>query len=77
MGVEAPTSLPKLIDFCDCFSPDNCKDPQELVRQLESCLKLNEAYEQQYRQTKTKLQQTPRGKQFDFSETEIFGEVLY
>lgn len=51
------------------------QDPQELVRQLESCLKLNEAHQEQYRLTKTKLQQTPRGKQFDFSETEIFGEV--
>lgn len=50
------------------------QDPQELVRQLESCLKLNEAHQEQYRLTKTKLQQTPRGKQFDFSETEIFGE---
>ncbi|CAM9373020.1 unnamed protein product, partial [Hapterophycus canaliculatus] len=50
------------------------KDPQELVRQLESCLKLNEAHQEQYRLTKTKLQQTPRGKQFDFSETEIFGK---
>lgn len=51
------------------------QDPQELVRQLESCLKLNEAHQEQYRLTKTKLQQTPRGKQFDFSETEIFGEI--
>lgn len=50
------------------------QDPQELVRQLESCLKLNEAHQEQYRLTKAKLQQTPRGKQFDFSETEIFGE---
>lgn len=45
------------------------------MRQLESCLKLNEAYAEQYRQTKLKLQQTPRGKQFDFSEAEIFGEA--
>ncbi|CAM9192009.1 unnamed protein product [Choristocarpus tenellus] len=50
------------------------KDPQELVRQLESCLKLNEAYQEQYRLTRSKLQQTPRGKQFDFSEMEIFGK---
>ncbi|CAM9852973.1 unnamed protein product, partial [Phaeothamnion confervicola] len=49
------------------------RDPAELVRQLESCLKLNEAYQAQYKLTKLKLQQTPRGKQFDFSETEIFG----
>jgi dynein heavy chain, axonemal len=49
------------------------KDPEELVRQLESCLKLNEAYQDQYRQTKAKLAASPKGKQFDFSEMEIFG----
>lgn len=61
-----PTSL--------LFSPAS-QDPQELVRQLESCLKLNEAHQEQYRLTKAKLQQTPRGKQFDFCETEIFGAI--
>ncbi|CAM9244386.1 unnamed protein product [Chrysoparadoxa australica] len=50
------------------------KNPQELVRQLEGCLKLNEAYQEQYRLTKSKLQQTPKGKQFNFSEMEIFGK---
>lgn len=48
-------------------------DPQELVRKLESCLKLNEAYHEQYRQTKLKLEQTPKGKQFSFNEMSIFG----
>jgi dynein heavy chain len=50
------------------------KDPQELVRQLESCLKLNEAYQEQYRLTKRKLKQMPKGKQFDFEEHQIFGK---
>ena len=47
------------------------KDPQELVRQLEACLKLNEAYQEQYRATKAKLGQAPKGKQFDFSDIEV------
>ena len=50
------------------------KDEQELVRQLESCLKLSEAYQEQYRLTKKKLQQMPKGKQFDFNEMHIFGK---
>ena len=50
------------------------KDEQELVRQLEACLKLSEAYQEQYRLTKKKLQQMPKGKQFDFNEMHIFGE---
>ena len=49
-------------------------DPQELVRKLESCLKLNEAYQEQYRLTKSKLEQTPKGKQFTFNEMQIFGK---
>jgi len=48
-------------------------DPQDLVRRLESCLKLNEAYQEQYRNTKTKLEQNPKGKQFAFNEMQIFG----
>ena len=50
------------------------KDPQELVRQLESCLKLNEAYQEQYRLTKRKLKQMPKGKQFDFEEVRVCEE---
>ena len=49
-------------------------DPQELVRKLEACLKLNEAYQEQYRITKHKLEQTPKGKQFTFNEMQIFGK---
>ena len=50
------------------------KDPQELVEKLEACLGLNEAYQEQYRLTKDKLLTMPKGKQFDFSETQIFGK---
>lgn len=49
-------------------------DPQELGRKLEACLKLNEAYQAQYHQTKLKLEQTPKGKQFSFNEIAIFGK---
>ena len=47
---------------------------QDLVRRLEACLKLSEAYQDQYRITKKKLQQMPKGKQFDFNEMSIFGK---
>lgn len=46
----------------------------ELVRKLEACLKLNEAYEEQYKLTKAKLEQNPKGKQFTFDEMQIFGK---
>ncbi|EEY63593.1 dynein heavy chain, outer arm [Phytophthora infestans T30-4] len=50
------------------------KDPEVLLVGLEACLKLNEAYQEQYRLTKDKLLTMPKGKQFDFSETQIFGK---
>ncbi|KAF0705511.1 hypothetical protein As57867_007005, partial [Aphanomyces stellatus] len=50
------------------------KEPEELVRNLDSCLKLNEAYQQQYRATKDKLFSMPKGKQFEFNEMQIFGK---
>ncbi|KAJ1453032.1 dynein heavy chain, N-terminal region 1-domain-containing protein [Pelagophyceae sp. CCMP2097] len=50
------------------------KDEQELVRQLEACLKLSEAYQEQYRLTKKKLATNSKGKQFDFNEMQIFGK---
>ena len=49
-------------------------DPTDLVERLEVCLKLNEAYQEQYRLTKDKLMTTPKGKQFDFSDQAIFGK---
>ena len=57
-------------------SPDAIwdQDPEHLLETLESCLRLNEIYQEQYRITKDKLLTMPKGKQFDFSETQIFGK---
>eukprot|EP00949_MAST-11_sp_MAST-11-sp1_P002825 g2825.t1 len=50
------------------------RDPDELLSTLEDCLRLNEAYQEQYRLTKDKLLTMPKGRQFDFSETQIFSK---
>ena len=50
------------------------RDPEDLLETLESCLRLNEMYQDAYRLTKDKLLTMPKGKQFDFSETQIFGK---
>lgn len=49
------------------------RSPESLLLDLESCLQLNETYQETYRLTKDKLLTMPKGKQFDFSETQIFG----
>lgn len=49
------------------------QDPLVLIANLESCIKLNAAYQEQYLATKETLLTLPKGKQFDFSETLIFG----
>ena len=46
----------------------------QLIARMESCLKLNEAYQEQYRLVKERLESTPKGKQFDFNERNIFGK---
>eukprot|EP00762_Andalucia_godoyi_P000483 ANDGO_03248.mRNA.1 Dynein gamma chain len=50
------------------------QDPSSLIRKLESCLRLNEAYQEQYRLTKDKLLSQPGARQFDFNELQIFGK---
>ena len=45
-----------------------------LLEAIEKCLQLNEEYQEQYRITKEKLMTTVKGKQFDFTETQIFGK---
>ena len=50
------------------------RSPGPLLNTLEECLRLNEAYQEQYRLTKDKLLTMPKGKQFDFSETQIFSK---
>jgi dynein heavy chain len=50
------------------------KDLPSLLEKIEKCLQLNEQYQEQYRETKEKLLTMPKGRQFDFSETQIFGK---
>lgn len=50
------------------------KDLPTVLQTMEKCLQLNEQYQDQYKQTKEKLMATPKGRQFDFSETQIFGK---
>ena len=50
------------------------KDLTVLLETIERCLQMNEEYQDQYRIIKEKLMTTPKGKQFDFSESQIFGK---
>lgn len=50
-------------------------DAMSLCDKLDICLKLNESYQEHYRLTKDKLLTMPKGKQFDFSESAIFGKL--
>lgn len=50
------------------------KGHTNILTKIESCLQLNEQYQDQYRLVKEKLMAMPKGKQFDFSETQIFGK---
>lgn len=45
-----------------------------LLESLQWALRLNDAYQDQYRVTKEKLMTQPKVKQFDFNESEIFGK---
>jgi dynein heavy chain len=51
---------------------DQNKD--ELIEKFKACIDLNESYQHYYRKTKAELQLNPYGKQFDFSESAIFGK---
>jgi len=53
------------------------RDPAELIKVLESCIKLNKAYKDSYKETKDKVAEMQRGSghtPFDFTETQIFGK---
>ena len=50
------------------------QDSSSLLERLEGALLLNEAYQEHYKTTKQKLEAQPKGKQFDFSENQIFGK---
>jgi dynein heavy chain, axonemal len=50
------------------------KDPKALIPHLEACLKLNEAYQEQYRMTKERMDASGSGKKFEFNERNMFGK---
>ncbi|KAI9325129.1 dynein heavy chain, N-terminal region 1-domain-containing protein [Obelidium mucronatum] len=50
------------------------QDRTLLVKKLNDCVKLNEAYQRCFHETKKRLQENPNEKQFDFSEMYIFGK---
>jgi dynein heavy chain len=50
------------------------RDPGELIEILGSCIKLYREYKACYTETKDKVADMPKGKTFDFSETQIFGK---
>ena len=53
---------------------DQQKNPADLIEILGQCIRLNKEYKECYKETKDKVADMPRGKQFDFSETQIFGK---
>ena len=46
----------------------------ELIKALQQSLDTNKTYQEQYRLTRDKLAENPKGKQFDFNENVIFGK---
>ena len=64
VGINEKDSSDKLWD----------KDLTVTLESIEKCLQMNEEYQDQYRVIKEKLMTTPKGKQFDFSESQIFGK---
>eukprot|EP00439_Symbiodinium_sp_Y106_P063853 s629_g9.t3 len=71
----------QMINNCRTCIIGECEDasqlwdtyPPDLIGHLDICLKLNESYQEQYNLTKNKLMTLPKGKQFDFNESLIFG----
>lgn len=50
------------------------RDPEELIKVLLSCIKLYRAYKECYNETKEKVSEMPKGKSFDFSQSQIFNK---
>jgi dynein heavy chain len=51
------------------------QNSEPLILRLESCIRMNEAYQQLYHAAKEKLAEKPKGKQFDFKQKQIFGNL--
>ena len=50
------------------------RDPAELIEVLGQCIRLNREYKDCYKETKEKVADMPKGKTFDFPETQLFGK---
>jgi dynein heavy chain len=50
------------------------QSPPDVIRKMQASISLCETYQKEYRDTKTKLALMPKGKQFDFDESAIFGK---
>eukprot|EP00217_Crustomastix_stigmatica_P013603 CAMPEP_0183798542 /NCGR_PEP_ID=MMETSP0803_2-20130417/19119_1 /TAXON_ID=195967 /ORGANISM="Crustomastix stigmata, Strain CCMP3273" /LENGTH=4519 /DNA_ID=CAMNT_0026043227 /DNA_START=42 /DNA_END=13598 /DNA_ORIENTATION=- len=50
------------------------QDKPSLLKNLDVAIKLNEAYQEQYKLTRDRLLSQPKGKQFDFGEQRIFSK---
>lgn len=50
------------------------RDPGELIEIMGQCIKLYREYKACYQETKDKVADMPKGKTFDFSETQIFSK---
>ena len=51
------------------------REPIKIIPMLQYCLRLNDAYHEQYRMTRQRLLAIPKGKQLDVSEQDIFGRM--
>ena len=47
----------------------------EVIKRFQDCLRLNEEYQKCFQKTKKKIEEHPEERQFEFSETYIFGKI--
>ena len=50
-------------------------DQEEVIKRFQNCLRLNEEYQKCFQRTKKKIEEHPEERQFEFSETYIFGKI--
>ena len=50
-------------------------DQDEVIKRFNNCLRLNEEYQMCFQRTKKKIEEHPEERQFEFSETYIFGKI--
>ena len=50
-------------------------DQDEVIQRFNNCLRLNEEYQMCFQRTKKKIEEHPEERQFEFSETYIFGKI--